>query len=271
VVKVTESETNQSASVALAELPSSGEYVYASWYRDNVTQMPVKVLTRHQLDLEAKLALHEKGQFCLLEGSRMEIVEAIKVITERLDEILPKVPATIDEHDRNVGNRVHDNWPIHAQSTSLEMHLHFCELIDSWKLNPARRFVSNVSVILESEHAGISAFGFNDSRDLGDFVVNYQLGDFVVSVTASGTQNPNTLVLSNRFTKEQVHPFLDVYKSVISRLASIHDERRRATNIDGGRVGFLSVDHFHTRETIELQRLMRARMELGLGSRVKGD
>lgn len=245
---------------------------HANWYRDNVGEMSISVLNRHQSDLDGKLALYERNLLPLTETDRMEITESIRVIAERLDEILPKVPAAIDEHDRNVGNRVHDNWPEYLQKSTLQVHLHFCELIDSWRIHHKRRFTGHVGVNEAAEVKGESAFDFDSNEDLRDFLDNYQLDDFVVTRTSYQSVNNKTsyyLVLSNKFTAEEVNKFLDVYKSSVARLSTIYGERRRAVNVDGGRIGFIVVDHFATREVMEMERINAARTILGAGAKVR--
>lgn len=244
----------------------------ANWYRDNVDEMPVDVLQRHRSDLDGKMALHEKGYFDLLEADRMEIVEALKVIEERLDEVLPKVPAAIDEHDRNVGNRVHNNWPEYLQRSTLQVHLHLCELIDSWRMHPERRSDGFAGANEVAETEGISAFDFDVVTDRSDFIDHYELDDFVVTQTQYETHNGEQsyyLVLSNKFTPTEVNGFLDVYKRAINSLAIIADQRRRAMNVDGGKVGFITAEHFSSREAIELKRIEQARSVLGAGPKVR--
>lgn len=243
---------------------------HANWYRDNVSQMAPDVLQRHQMDLEGKFTLHEKGLLKLSEADRMEIAEALQSVNRQLDEILPKIPAAIDEHDRSVGNRVHRNWPSHFQTSTLTIHLHFCELIDSWRIHPARtqRFTSYLGVAEEAEVKGNSAFNFDNKDDLNAFLEFYQLDDFIVSRDSfEGVNNRKFyhLILSNKFTPDEVNRFMNVYKSAINRLAGIAEERRRAINLDGGRVGFLTIDHFSFQEQVELNHILTARCELGMG------
>lgn len=250
----------------------------SNWYRANVHEMVPDVLKRHRIELEGKMALYQKHLLPLTEQDRMEIVEAIATIEARLDEVLPKVPAAIDEHDHNIGDRAKLNWPVHLQPSTLKVHLHFCELIDSWRINSRRRFGSFVGVNETAEHEGVSGFNFDSEADLADFLAHYQLNDFVVNrakyevpISYEETRTTHYLTLSNKFTAAEVNGFLDVYKSAVNGLAIIHDERRRATNVDGGRIGFLAVDHFNYRETVELDRITAARSILGAGLRARGE
>ena len=249
----------------------------AKWYVEHIHEMTPQILMRHIEDLQGQFKNHELGLTPLSDSSRMEIAEAIKVIEARLDEILPKIPAAIDEHDKNNGNRVHLNWPDYATSASRYIHLHFCELIDSWRIHVRRQSTALIAIDPVAEQRGQSGFAFDNEQDMCDFVDNYQLSHFVVgeprefraATEYATTKTSYYLTLSNKFTPQQANTFLDVYKSAINNLAIIADARRRAMNVDGGHVGFMTVDHFAPREQMELIRISAARFTLGLGEQAE--
>jgi hypothetical protein len=50
----------------------------------------------------------------------------------------------------------------------------------------------------------------------------------------------------------------------MANLADIENERARAIRTDGNRVGFICVDHFTWRGTLELSRIRQAREALAI-------
>jgi hypothetical protein len=244
----------------------------ASWWASHVTSMSAAILVRHKDDLGRKLEDYEADRCHLTESDRMEITESIKVIEAQLDEILPHAPGDLEEYDRMNGNRILGNWPLDHPKSGRLMHTHFCELIEAWRMNGMRN-VNAVMVVDEiAESQGISAFTFDVESDLHDFIRHYDMSDFVnrVAPYKAGISHDQSkvvwyLILSNKFTHNEVREFLLEYNRAILALTALYDERRRAAHINGGRIVFTLVDHFVSREAVELARIRNARKKLSEG------
>jgi hypothetical protein len=238
----------------------------ATYYSDNVHQMHASVIQRHYVNHETQLALFERGKLPLTESDRAELVEAIKVLGDRLDEIVPKMAADITDHDKLMGNKASLNWPDHLQPETLKLHLHFCELIDGWNLRPDRvgNGTGTATVDEYAETNGVSRFSFVSKADRTNWLTYYFLDDFVADTIDANHGSPYYFVeLRNVYPKSQVRHFLDVYRSAINCLAALNEESQRAIRNDGGKVGFVTVDHFAARQVHELNRISLARQMLG--------
>lgn len=263
--------TNQgvSNSGGIKPTPFSINYIdpgKANWFREHIHEMSVPVLQRHYADFEAMMAQFERGNLPLTNADRMEIAECLAVISERLDDLLPKMSADIQDHDRLSGYRTTENWPEHLPHHTKLIHFHFCELVHAWNLNPFRRDTSTVTIDETAETYGISRVVFSSNTARNDFLDYYALDDFVVRDIKSNESSTYFWVeLTNKFHPREAQYFLDVYKSAMNTLAVIHDERIRAIRHEGGKIGFITVDHFNAREVNELMRIKQARMELGAG------
>jgi hypothetical protein len=235
----------------------------ASWFREHVHEMTPQVLQRNYVEYENKLRSFERGNLPLTESDRMEICEILAVLSARLDEVLPKMAADITDHDRLSGNRTTENWPEHLPHQTKLIHFHFCELAHAWNLNPFRRDASPVSVDESAEAEGRSRLAFCSKVARNDFLDYYSLDDFVLFERED--EHFFYIELTNKFDPREAQVFLNIYRSAMNALAVIHDERTRAIRNDGGKVGFIAVDHFAARETHELMRIKQARIELGAG------
>lgn len=239
----------------------------SDWYAQAIPNMSLEVLKRHNVDLEAKLDF--VGNI-----GREEIESALKLIHARIDELLPKTPADVETHDHFNGDRIAQNWPTELSREAMRVHMHFCELVYAWKLNPARTSHGDATVDEFAESNGISRFIFESRGDAGDFIDHFGLEDFITTwATKTGASHPVTerpfwyIELTNKFAPSDVHEFLGAYNSAIMALSVIYDERRRAVSIDDGKFGFVTADHFTARENIELNKITAARQKLGLGFR----
>lgn len=237
------------------------------WYEGNVPLMPLNVLRQHHKDLENKL----NSSLPFSEVERLEITGCLKVLEKRMDELLPKLPAAIDAHDHFSGDRVKNNWPEELGRTSMTIHLHLCELIDVWRVSSQRSSTTEITVDEVAETRGRSVFVFGSKSDAGDFVDHFLLEDFLlVEPKATGFVGPDDTVffyieLTNKFHRDDVNNFLEVYNQAIMALTVIYEERRRALSVDNGKYGFVTASHFSARETIELNKISAARQKLGLG------
>lgn len=235
--------------------------VYVSkWYEANLPLMPVSVARRHQFDITQKLLIEDDGQ--KLEALRV----CLDVIEKHLDETLPKAPASFEQHDHSIGDRAANNWPEHLHRSTLLVHLHLCELLDSWRINPLRYASSRIWVNEDQEREGLTHFEFQSKTDLNAFIDHYKLADFIVLIGSYLGDSGGYLNLSNKFERDETNKFLETYNACVNRLAIIADERRRAIVIDGGKIGFMTVDHYSVRERNELEQITRARCLLGLGA-----
>lgn len=244
----------------------------ANHYRDNLGSMSLEVLKRHAIDLEMAMQAFERNSLPLTEHDRMEIAESLKLLNERIDELLPTEAANVEAHDYSIGARITQSWPIHLNRSTMRMHMHFCELLYSWNLSPFKRErgVATVDELAETE--GLTRFYFHSKADAGNFIDHFGLEDFVtVEPSQTGTLNELTgrpfwfLHLTNKFDTREVHEFLGVYMSAINALKVIYDERRRAVTNDNGQIGFVTAEHFTSREVMELSRIRAAREKLGVG------
>lgn len=181
----------------------------------------------------------------------------------------PTVSASIDDHDTLSGCKTSGNWPREANPLSLRMHFHFVELLEAWNLNPFKRNndMATATVDEYAETKGVSRFVFVTKESLEDFLDFYGLDDFVIHKGETiDTPDGSTywcVHLANSFGKPEAESFLTTYRSAMNTLSAIHDERERAIQTDGGKIGFICVDHFAARETHELMRIRKAREILG--------
>lgn len=245
------------------ELPTPNTVVAkpGQWFEDNLPLMPLTVIRRHQFEFTQALE-----NFTLRTDERMEMKRALNAINKYLDSVLPKVPASLNDHDRLMANRAHRNWPERMPKSTLLVHLHLCELVDSWRINPMRRDKSSkiyINSIAESD--GRTKFEFDRADDRDAFVKHYQIEDFVVQ-RGNFTEGGCFLILSNKFTQDQANEFMTIYNGCINRLSAIADARTRAIAMDNGRVGFLTIDHFITQESMEMAQIREARKRLGAGT-----
>ena len=178
------------------------------------------------------------------------------------------IPASINDHDALNGHSSRTNWPDNLHPVTLKVHFHLCELLHAWNAYPFKRVESfGIAAVDEwSERMGQTRFSFTSEESLTDFLDLYGLDDF--ELKRSGPNNGTDfwwLTLTNKFAREDVNEFLKVYAACMNNLAVINDERLRAIRTDGGKVGFICVDHFSAREAAELIRIKQARMILGEG------
>lgn len=238
----------------------------AQYYADHVHQMTASVVQRHYVNHQAQIDQCANGALPLTNADKSELAESLVVLGRRLDELVPKMAAGIDDHDKLNGNKARSNWPVHKQEQTLKIHLHFCELLDSWNFNPRKRQESlgNATVDEYAETQGKTRFVFCTIEARNDFIEMYQLEDFVVA-----THDPNVasayyfLELANQFSRDDANNFLDVYRQAVNTLAVLNEESQRAIRNDGGKVGFVTCDHYVTLQTFELSRISLARQTLG--------
>lgn len=233
-----------------------------AWYRDHVPAMPLATAKQHMMTLE-----HEVKVIAPDSRFQAEFGECLKLVTNRVDELLPKVPATVTQHDHSIGDRVKLNWPAHFQASTMYIHMHLCELLYAWNLNPYRPALSAATVDEYSETLGLTRFVFPTRGDAQAFINQYAIIDFVVSEQFSPEDNEAAwaVTFTNRFERDEVNGFLEIYNRAVVALTTIYDEQRRAVSIDNGKFGFVTADHFTTRETIELAKIRTAREKLGRG------
>jgi hypothetical protein len=240
---------------------------------EHVHQMTPQVLRRHYVEYERMIELADQNVMMLTESDRVEIAGAMKLIEDRLDEIIPKMAADIADHDRLSGYKTSLNWPDELPTHTKHIHFHFVELLEAWNLNPFKRDMTVSTVDEYAETHGETRFAFCSKESREDFLEFYGLDDFVVrrddpvdEVDVYPNANVSKfwlLTLTNKFGKPEVESFLTTYRSAMNTLVAIHDERERAIRNDGGKIGFLCVDHFAARETHELMRIRHAREMLG--------
>jgi hypothetical protein len=177
---------------------------------------------------------------------------------------IPLQPAQVDEHDNFRAIPTRSEWPANLAPSTLKLHLHFCELVDAWNLNPFRRDTGVASVDQYAETLGKSRFSFTSKIALDDWLEYYMLDDFVVVRNeATRSQAFHFITLTNKFLPSEIEQFLTTYRDAMQSLTVLEEERRRAIIMDGNKVGHLHVDHFNARETYELMRIKRARIQLG--------
>lgn len=184
--------------------------------------------------------------------------------------------AQVTDHDMFSTNSASTRWPQgnvvesngdYSSDLSIHMHQHFCELLAAWNLNPARTFQQAAYVYQDAELHGQSKFIFFNRESANGFIDTYKLNPFIINYTyVSGEPYSAVLHLANKFPLGDIREFLTVYRSAINNLATIHDERNTAIKYDGGKVGFMTVDHFYRREVVELERIAKARFELATGN-----
>lgn len=180
-------------------------------------------------------------------------------------------PAQITDHDMSTGFKSHGNWPVDCDSHRLKLHLHFRELVEAWKVNPYRREHTTCTVDELAESKGMSRFVFCSKESRDDFIIYYDLHDFVLRTIDPGPKGAfYWLELENKFTPNEVNKFLEVYNSAMNNLAAIEAERRNAIHVDGEKVGLVTTDHFTQRECYELDRIRRARSHMGMGAKLNG-
>lgn len=221
-----------------------------SWYQDNIPLMTLDVLKRHHLELETYDDSDAKN--------------ALTLVAARIDELLPKLPGHAEVH----ANNVHTRWPLHLPYQTYRIHIHLRELLYAWNLSPCNTGGRDSSVDEFAETEGITRFVFSGRSDPGNFMDFHGLNDFLVG-EIEGLSSPAGsffyLTLTNKFHEDDVNKFLGVYGRSINTLAIIYEERRRAVQMDGGKIGFITADHFTTREQIALNNLRAAREALGAG------
>lgn len=236
--------------------------------------MPLDVLRRHALEFENQLAAWESGKLPLTANDRLEIAESLRVLNNRIDELMPIVPASLGVGDLFRVEQVAERWPIELPTHTRQIHMHFRELAFAWQISPFRNTESSQTVSVDefAETSGISRIIFETPQDAGNFVDHFDLEDFLLrKATPTGSNHPTTgrpffyIELTNRFAREDVAAFIEVYSAAIMALSVIHAERRRAISMDNGRYGFVTSDHFTARETMELCKIAGARTKLGAG------
>jgi hypothetical protein len=268
-LKGNESLTNPSNVIALGNAhivvdPRGNLYEpgLAERIAENVHTMTPKVLRRHYGEYERMLELADQGVIELTSSDRVEIDAAMALIAQRLDEIVPKMAADITDHDRLSGFKSSAAWPAELPEHTKLIHFHFVELIHAWNLNPFKRDMPAVASVDESAEAeGRSRFAFVTKGNRDGFLEFYGLDDFVLFEQSD--ENFFYVELTNKFNREEANQFLTTYRSAMNTLAVIHEERERAIRNDGGKVGFICVDHFAAREVHELMRIRQAREMLG--------
>lgn len=233
----------------------------ADWFRQHAHEMPAKRLAGERVLWGAilKTAVVSKAE-------RAEIEAVLKVIESHLDEITPVKAAHIEDHDRLSGFRSSENWPEWLHHNTLRMHWHWCELLEAWNLNPFKRNQSFGSATVDesAEAQGVTRFAFPSHESAVDFVDAYDLNEFVIGAIRDRDEHEFVYVtLANNFGRAAETEFFNVLTHATNQLAVIHDERMRAIRNDGGRVGFITVDHFGKREAHEMTRIAQARQMLG--------
>jgi hypothetical protein len=244
-----------------ADLPFTVNHVdpnKLAWYADHVHEMTVPTLKRRIAEFENKIRSHSAGNLSLSASDLNVIAGCVNLIKSRLDELLPNVAANVTDHDVLNGAKVRQRWPSELSHVTYKVHLHFLELIFAWNL----RSIDTTTVDEYAESFGISRFVFTNEQSRSDFVDYYDLSDFVVGETADGF---HYLTLTNKFSDADVNEFLAVYDSAMSALSQLHTERLNAIRIDGGRIGYICIDHYSARETAEINRIQSARQKLGAG------
>lgn len=238
------------------------------WYRANIDKMPVDVLREHHRNIQEKIAAYERGSIFLDESMRLEITEILGIMANRLDDIIPKLPFDVSDHDKLCGQRSATNWPDYLPRHTLLVHSHWCELLHSWNLNPFRTEDREACVDIGAETTGMTCFIFPTKADANDFLDYNSIDDFVEDLFEStGTF---CLILKNKFDEEKAKTFFSTYSSAMNALAIVEEERRRAIRNDGGKVTYVSVQHFSDREIFHLLRIKQARLILGGESFGKG-
>lgn len=233
----------------------------AEWWRQHVHEMPAK-----RLNSERALWGTVLEVAAISNAERAEIKAVLEIIEKRLDEITPTKAAQIDDHDRLTGYRSSSNWPTYLHANTLQMHWHWCELLEAWNLNPFKRQESfgTATVDESAEAEGITRFVFPSRENRNDFLEAYNLEDFIRHLYDPHSEGDVfALVLVNNFDKVDAAEFLNILKHATNQLAIIHDERMRAIRNDGGRIGFITADHFNKREAHEMTRITQARNMLG--------
>jgi hypothetical protein len=177
-------------------------------------------------------------------------------------------PAQIDDHDRLSGYRARTNWPAWLHVNTLNIHMHYCELVQAWNLNPFRRqeSFSVVTVDESAEAEGISRFVFCSVESLNDFIDGNELEHLIEKLHEPGPSGAYYwATLRNNFGRDEMQAFMDDYRRSMVELATIQNERMGAIRHDGGKVGYITADHFTSREMYELNRIKAARQKLGAG------
>lgn len=165
--------------------------------------------------------------------------------------------------------RVDAAWPQNFKGHTKQMHLHFCELLDTWLIHPDRISSTNRPIVIDSEaeYDGQTVFHFPNWWEMNEFVSFFNLRPFMyewakVQPIGNSADQPFALELRNCFDSADAHEFLSRYHNAVDRLISIHQERVRAIQLDAGHVGYLSADHFNTRERVQLHHIDHARETL---------
>lgn len=154
--------------------------------------------------------------------------------------------------------RVDFVWPKDYKEHTKQMHLHWCELLDTYKFHPDRADMnSSPSINQNAEMDGLTIFEFANHYEALEFISFFKLHDFVESSGAA--EGVNYIQLRNCFNSAAAHEFLQKYTTAIRNLTVIHQERMRAVAIDNGYVGYLSSDHFNVRERIQIRHIDAAR------------
>jgi hypothetical protein len=173
-------------------------------------------------------------------------------------------PAQIHDHDNFRAVPTKSEWPSNLAPSTLKLHLHFCELVDSWNLNPFRRDTGVAAVDQFAETQGISRFSFTSKIALDDFLDYNLLDDFIVSRNeASRSDAFHFVTLTNKFLPSEIEAYFTIYREAMESLTVLEEERHRAIRMDANKVGYVTIDHFCARETHELMRIKRARSALG--------
>lgn len=272
-------ETTQNIDLAITTPVNLIATGTAAWFEANVNSMSLTVLRRKYDDFEGQLIAYERGNLPLTKFDRMEICAAQRVIEERMDELLPKIPQSIDAHDKVTGCRSQNNWPQEFHRSTLIVHLHLCELLFAWRLRPEGKHADKVSVDEYAETLGRSRFIFGSKSDAGDFIDHYGLEDFVLTEPKATGQTESTpdgksvtvfyfVEFTNKFHRDDVNDFIRAYNLHLLNLSVVYEERRRAVSIENGKFGYVHADHFSEREVHELNAIRAAREKLGVGFRL---
>ncbi|GHF92409.1 hypothetical protein [Streptomyces griseosporeus] len=240
----------------------------SKWFEAHIHEMSMQVLKRHLIEYENMLNSYREGNLPLTVSDRMEIDAIVTLLQDRLDEIMPKMPADIADHDSTRGWRTALDWPAHLPQHTLKIHYHFCELLTAWNLNPNRRDTSTVTIDESAEALGITRFVFCSNKGRDDFLDFFSLDDFVVRLWDDGTYA--WLELTNKFNKAEAEQFLTTLRECVNMLSVIQEERNRAIRNDNGKIGYVLVEHFTSREFDVLLRIKQARSMLGMGVESRG-
>lgn len=231
------------------------------WYRAHSKQMTPQVLRRHRLEIAYHIENPGHIGSPMFENVRTpELNDCLTVIDERLNELVMTEKASLPTLDTD---SIRDRWPDYEDKSTLDMHMHWCDLVTEWNLLPFRVNGDTVSINEAAETFGVTKVEFVSEDSLNEFVDHFELHEFVTLSKPNETTRGGFITLCNSFPESDVAEFLRILNEVKSSLSVIYDERRRATIQMGGKVSYVLSSHFATREQVDLDRVTTAREFLG--------